>query len=142
MSKKWKHKDLWRISCANFTVEITRHSVKSFINEGYSVNAWCIYGYIYPEHPVFSKIEPNGSLWQEELNNMMLHGGCSFLKTHKTDDGKITSIQIGCDYSHEEDEYFSNLKTKKEAKRIFSDAEKLINWLNSYKERSDNETIC
>jgi hypothetical protein len=67
---------------------------------------------------------------------MPLHGGVSLYKLHldgnqyKGNRGGITSVQIGCDYNHLDDEHYSFIKTKEDANSIFYDAEKLYDYLN------------
>jgi len=136
----WRHKDVWttnRVSGDDFVIEVVRFASKPYFrNEG--ENKWCVYVYVYPQHPLFKKINPTVgdtiSIYDERLPNMPLHGGCTYTKIHLTDDGKeITSIQIGADYSHYGDELYSIMATKDEAWRIFNyDAEELYKWMQEY----------
>ena len=135
----WKHKDVWttnRVSGDDFIIEVVRFTSKPYLpNEG--KNKWCIYVYVYPQHPLFKKINPTVgdtiTCYDDRLPNMPLHGGCTYTKIHLTDDGKeITSIQIGADYSHYRDERYSFMATKEDAYEVFFDAEVLYKWMQDY----------
>jgi hypothetical protein len=135
----WKHKDVWTNHQAlsdNFVIEVVRHTSKAYLpNEGQ--NKWCMYVYVYPEHPLFKKINPTVgdtiSTYDERLPDMPLHGGCTYAKIHLSDDGtKITSIQIGADYSHYNDERYSWMTAKESASDIFYDADVLYKWMQEY----------
>jgi len=135
----WRHKDVWTNRQAlsdNFLIEVVRFTSKAYLpNEGQ--NKWCLYVYVYPEHPLFKKINPTVgdtiSTYDERLPDMPLHGGCTYTKIHLTDDGtRITSIQIGADYSHYGDERYSWITAKEDASDIFYDADVLFKWMQEY----------
>jgi hypothetical protein len=88
---------------------------------------WCVYAYIYPNHPHFERIQ--GDDWrQESLSALPLHCGVSYFKRHWTDEGN-TSVQVGCDYNHVDDDRYTRMETKEDAASVFCDAEELFRWL-------------
>ena len=105
MSKEWNHKDLWISRHDKFAVEVSRHIGQAHEELGLGPNRWCVYAYVYPEHPLFESIDLNGGMWQSALVDLPLHGGCSFFKVHQEFGGKVTSAQIGCDYNHYGDDH-------------------------------------
>ena len=132
----WKHKDMWSLRGKNFLVQISRHgeekpeSERSFCYDEEGPHRWCVYAYIYPDHPNFGKFEGD-AIWQEASGALPLHGGCSFLRYHRSDDGaKVTSVQVGCDYNHLHDTEFTRYATKDEAYEVFADAEALYQRLD------------
>lgn len=126
MSKEWQHKDLWVLRHKDFAVEVSRHVAQAHEELGLGPNRWCVYVYVYPTHPLSGLIDLNGGTWQDALANLPLHGGCSFFRVHKKFSGKVTSVQIGCDYNHYGDDRYSHMATKAEASSVFRDAEELF----------------
>ena len=123
MSKNWKHKDLWTLRGKDFAIEVSRHSVATMApNEG--INRWCVYAYIHPTNPYFSKFEGD-DYWQDATQCMPFHGGCTYLE-YITRGGKVTCIKVGADYSHYRDDHFYHYATKDDAWEVFSDAEELF----------------
>ena len=133
----WQHKDIWsvRYSDNNFSVTV-EHFTRTpiFFNEG--ENSWCVYVYLYPEHPLFKEINPKLgeplNTWDERFYNIPFHGGCTYAQLHINDNGTITSIQLGADYQHFGDEEYSRMSSKEDAYLVFYDAKKLINWAMNY----------
>jgi len=123
---EWEHKDEWKRSSNNFVVSVTRHSesVKSYEGK----NRWCVYAYIYPNHPYFEKIDQTGATYQDALTTMPLHCGASLFACPMYG-GKVTSIKVGADYNHYKDDYFTYYNTKEEAYEVFKDADELFEWL-------------
>lgn len=130
--KNWKHLDLWRLHGKNFAVEVSRHT-KDYCAPGEGQNGWCVYAYIYPDHPHFKKFDGD-SHGQAAACDMPLHGGPTYLRYHRADDGTVCSIKVGCDYSHLYDERYSYHETMEDAITQFHDAEKLFAWLENYTE--------
>lgn len=128
---KWKHADEWKCHGKDFIVMVHRHHSESpqyhqpFADEG--PHRWCVYAFIYPKHPHFAEI--NGDDWhQESVCRMPLHCGVSYLMRH-WDGEHNTSVQIGCDYNHIDDNRYTHMETKDDAAPVFRDAEKLFRWL-------------
>ncbi len=129
----WDHKDLWRMNGPNFMVEVSRHSVPvrdegcCYDSEG--PHRWCVYAYIYPKHPHFARFNGTEEMRQEAASRLPLHGGPSFCRKHLNAKGEVTSYQVGADYNHLHDWFFTQHATKQEAATVFSDAEELHQWL-------------
>jgi hypothetical protein len=49
----WKKKTLWVRRGTNFAVEVSLHTDSS-LDPMDGENRWCVYAYIYPEHPHFA----------------------------------------------------------------------------------------
>lgn len=96
-------------------------------------NNWNVYAWIYPEHPLFEKLSAHTSGDDGEsyalTSDMPLHGGQTFFTLHHAAGGKVTSVQIGCDYMHHMDDRFNEYATREEAREVFADAEELHAWL-------------
>ena len=128
---KWEHADEWKCAGNDFMVMVRRHydEPPAYITRLYSrgPHMWCVYAYIYPNHPHFERIQ--GDDWrQESLSELPLHCGVSYFKRH-WDGENNTSIQVGCDYSHIYDDRYTRMETKEDAASVFCDAEELFRWL-------------
>lgn len=89
---------------------------------------WCIYGFVYPEHPLFSKFKPEENMYQQPVDEAPLHWGISYFQPH-FDGNKITSFQFGCDYNHNDDDWHTHQEMDES---VFGDALKLYDWLEEY----------
>lgn len=137
MITKWIHKDEWRLNGEQFTITVCRHTSPSIpslpslpslqSNEG--VHRWTVYAYIYPKHWYFDKFNKSSIIFDDVCTNLPLHGGPTFLEFHRGLDA-VNSVQVGCDYNHYDDEYYTHLATFEDAKSIFNDAQELFNWLS------------
>lgn len=114
----WRHKDEWTKSGPNCLVKVSRH-------ETMGENRWCLYAYLYPKHPHFSKFEGD-SMWQDAANFFNWHRGCSYLEYHRDNKGEVGSVQVGCDYNHLYDDQFLGMATKDDAWEVFVDADRLL----------------
>lgn len=123
------HKDEWKKYGENFCIVVSRHSVPTTTYDDKGPNRWRIYAYIYPKHWHFGSFDGDG-LWQDATSVLNLHGGASFFRANRDDIGDITSIQVGCDYNHLHDEYYTNLDGA-EGNPVFNDAEALYEWLSA-----------
>ncbi len=139
MSIEWEYSEEWGSRHDKFTVEVSRHVAQAHEELGMGPNRWCIYVYIYPEHPLFGSIDLGGGMWQNLLANLPLHGGCSFFKVHQQFKGEVTSVQIGCDYSHYWENRYSHMATKAEASSVFQDAKKLFDWMLAKVETNNDQ---
>lgn len=131
----WRHKDEWTKRGENFLVKVSRHSDDGFdIHDGEFVKTgrvehkWCLYAYIFPKHPHFSKFEGD-SMWQDASAFYDWHCGCSYLEYHRDYKGEILSVQVGCDYNHLHDDHFLDMATKESARSVFGDADELFETL-------------
>ena len=124
-NSKWDHKDEWRRRGKNFSVLVSRHTALADRETG--PNRWCIYAYLYPMHPHFSVFDGH-SIYQHAAEIMPLHCGASMVDFPMRN-GKITAIQVGCDYHHLYDDVYSFIETKEDACQVFEDADTLFDWL-------------
>lgn len=135
MEDQWRHKDIWKREGRFFLVEISRHSVDRF-DPGEGPHRWCIYAYIYPQHPYFERFDVDGPMFQEAASALPLHGGPSFFRAHYDRKGeKFTSIQVGADYNHLYDDRFCHDATREDAQEVFKDATHLFDWLEMQAEQ-------
>ena len=130
MEKVWDKKELWIKRHETFAVEVSRHDGLAYDRRGKF--RWCVYAYIYPNHPLFSEIE-SGKEYEPPICDMPFHGGCTFLNANRNDSGGITSWKIGCDYNRLYDDYYTHMETKEDALSVFMDAENLIAYLSQIK---------
>lgn len=141
MTTDWVKKDIWKREGKDFSIEVSRHTTRyhdESSDEG--VNRWCVYAYIYPTHPHFKKFEGD-RMWQDAATALPLHCGVSFLRYHRDDDGKVTSVQVGADYHHLYDNAFTFFETKEDAYRVFSDAGELYAWLDGCWKTEESQNI-
>lgn len=124
----WAHKDEWKRCGKNSQVVVSRHSATSEF--GLGPHRWCVYAYVYPKHPHFANFSGN-NMWQDAASVMPLHAGPSYLRWHRDDEGKATSVQVGCDYNHLHDHHYCDYATKDDARSVFVDADELFDWLES-----------
>lgn len=126
----WNYKEVWKKYGEGFCVEVSRHSVeRSMLGQG--LHRWCVYVYIYPTHPLFAKIDRSLGMYQDTVRELPLHNGPSFFQCHADNDGNITSIQVGADYNHLYDDYFTHYETANDAMEVFLDAEDLIKFMTT-----------
>ena len=135
MNDEWKLRKIWKRRGKHFTIEISHHKVEQR-DEDDGGNRWCVYAYIYPEHPHFVSFNGN-SMWQDAALASPLHGGPSYLQWHRDNDGNFTSIQVGADYNHLGDEHHSFNETAEDARSVFHDADELFDWLSSKKDKPE-----
>lgn len=131
MTDNWRKKNTWVKRHNNFTVEVSRHSDPDIFGEEHHI--WCVYAYIHKSHPHFKKFVGEDTC-QDATDFMPLHGGCSYLKY--LNNGNC--VQVGCDYNHYRDDYYTKLETKEDAFAVFADAQKLFDWLINYGSVSDD----
>lgn len=115
----------------DFCVVVRRHEapeVASIYRTSEGPHRWCVYVYVYPTHPIFPRFRGEKTS-QPALDGMPLHAGCTYLQRHYRA-GKITSIEVGCDYNHYGDEHFGIYATPDQAGEVFRDAEALFAWMN------------
>lgn len=132
----WRCANLWRKRGSGFCVEVSHHTVDHYDRHRGS-NRWCVYAYIYQQHPLFANFEGDG-LFQDAALTLPLHGGPTLLRWHHDNEGNRTSIQVGADYDHMDDEFYTYLCVEDDARSVFNDAEKLVSYLDA--RNHDNES--
>jgi len=129
---EFKHKDVWTTHGKGFCVEVVRWERElSISEESWSIsdtNIWNIYAYIYPSHTLFNKLKRVKRAGDCYKFGIPFTRDISYFNKNQREN-KICSIQIGNDYNHLGDEYFTRCSTKDEASSIFFDAEELFKYL-------------
>jgi len=123
----WDYKEEWWQRGKNFLIAVKRHEEKpsSFSSDEEGPHRWCVYAYIYPDHPHFAAFGETDEMYQRAATMLPLHGHPSFFHRHVDDGGNTTSFQVGADYHHLHDAHFTHMATKDEAAEVFADAEEL-----------------
>jgi hypothetical protein len=125
----WRHCDEWKRDGRGFRITVVRWTVNmDQLDPGKGPHRWAVYAYICPGHPLFRSFS-GSRLLQDAAISLPLHGGPSFLRWHRDDDGNPTSIQVGADYNHLGDGRFSHYATHTEAIQVFNDADRLFEHL-------------
>ncbi len=128
--KNWKHKDIWKKSGNGFLIEVSRHSEDyEPIDRREGPHMWCVYAYIYPNHPHFNAFNDKDDLYQDATSELPGHSYPSYLKRHVDKDGQVTSFQVGWDYHHDGDYMFTHDGDAETASRQFRDAQELFDRL-------------
>ena len=121
----WDHKDEWRVRGDHFLVTITRHYGPTSGQDHLGPHRWAVYAYIYPGHPRSELFADDRSIFQPAVTGLPMHGGCSYIDYHERN-GERVSVQVGADYNHDGDNYYTSLATAGEARSVFIDAEQLF----------------
>ena len=129
----WDYKELWRQRGNDSLVEVSHH--QEIARDGDGPNRWCVYAYIYPDHPRFSLFVEGGGMFQAAAQDLPMHGGsicrASLVEPLRHGGETITAWEVGADYSHDHDQEYTHFNTKDEASTVFFDAETLISFLNA-----------
>jgi hypothetical protein len=124
--KSWKPTKSWFIRGKTFSVEVNLHTVEPVIFDGFrddrGESRWCIYAYIFPTHPLFSKFESD-QIYQDATEIMPFHCGCTYLKRSPD------VVKVGCDYNHLHDEFYTHIEGPEDSLSVFNDANELVDWL-------------
>lgn len=116
----WKPKLEWKKEGNTFAVVVSKH--KSYTDE----NIWCTYLYIYPKHPAFKMFNRDGGMFEQPHFNC--HSYVSYFKAHlSTKTNEVCSYQLGWDYNHDGDSYYTSIESVDAAGTIFYNAEALFN---------------
>ena len=140
---KWEHKDIWKSYGKDFLIEVVRWSSPEY-NGSYTEivgqkNHWNVYAYIYPEHPLFDKLDKSHENWfNQPIHHLHFHRGCSFMQWYADNAGEFTSAKLGSDYDHLGDK-FEHISTKEDAWQVFKDAKTLYNQLLQLQKDSDEQ---
>jgi len=122
---EWKHVDRWHKRGPNFAVEVKRTRADND-------NCWCVYAYIYHDHPYFAHFGPEvDDALRVSADLMPLHGGPTLLRRYYDDHGVTITVQVGGDYHHLGDDCFLHADDASAAAGVFLDAEKLFEWLSA-----------
>ena len=124
----WAHKNVWSFRSKNFCVEVSRHVATRL--DGEDENIWCIYAYIWKEHPSFRLFKKDESPFNQP--HFEVHSYPSYYRAHINKDGDVMSHQIGWDYNHDGDSRYLEYKTKDDAGSVFWDAKNLIRQLKEW----------
>ena len=133
----WRKKELWFKHGNGFCIEVSKHLEivhEEIKREG--PNRWCVYAYIYTNHPLFKKIKGT-DIFQESLSGIPFHKGCTYVEQKIEPINKeICSYKIGADYHHLHDDEYTYMNNGNEAEQVFDDAERLAMYLEEvWKER-------
>lgn len=133
----WEHKEEWRASGTShlgFCVVVSRHEVGVRDDDDRGPHCWCVYAWIYPGHPRFKRFKDE-SIFQDAATELPLHGGvitnATLVRKHYTAKEGVISVQVGSDYRHLHDERFTHMATRDEAREVFRDAERLVEFLKA-----------
>ena len=129
ISTVWQHTNKYLTRKSNFSVEVVHSKTPGIYTEE---NHWCIYAYIYSNHPSL-ELFTSDEIYQNATESFPFHGGCSFVRRNYNSEGEVVSVQVGCDYNHYRDDDYLTMSTIEEAGSIFYDAEKLVKYLEGYK---------
>jgi hypothetical protein len=109
-----KHYDSWFHREDNHSVELTRC-------DGRDGNIWCVYAYIYEQHPMWKILNP--AMDMMSAPQLPLHAGCTYFQFQHT------CYKMGCDYNHLGDDRFLRIK---DHTRLLCDLDELNTYLKEY----------
>lgn len=99
-TKKWLYRE------NTFSLEIVK-SVDSEREIGSLPKIWWfVYLYIYQGHPLFARFKdrPKNLKTLDQLNDILpFHSGITYYEKIYSDNRKICSLKVGCDYQHKWD---------------------------------------
>lgn len=127
---QWRQKELWHRRGEGFCVEVSRHT-DAPLDDSEGPNRWCVYAYIYPDHPHFEKFDGD-KMWQYAATVLPLHGGPSMLRWHFDANGNPTSVQVGADYHHDGDGGYTFCDRAEDAYSVFQNTNELVEWLETH----------
>ncbi len=123
----WRRKEEWKRPGIDFIVTVEHFFFGSETSErDDGGERWCVYAYIYPKHPRFRRFSGTG-IYQDATKDLPLHSGCTYLRQHRDNDGSVTSFQVGADYNHLHDGFFTHERDF--GGRVKSDADALFDFL-------------
>ena len=131
----WNLVEKWNNRSNKFSVEVSHHceqKISSFDDCYDGRHRWCVYIYIFPDHPKFKEFVDD-SMYSSATDNIPFHGGCTFNRPVFDADGVKQYIKVGCDYNHYGDVLYTYMDTKEAAYSVFADAEQLYNYMIGYK---------
>ena len=133
-SSDFKKQHSWFIKKSTFSIEVIAWEMY----ENHWI--WNVYVYLFQDNKLFNDVE--------SAKNLPFHGGCTFDKFYikepalgiKYDWQKIDkSLQVGCDYSHLDDDYFTQCHPDDGVPHaIISDVDCLIQAVEEF----NNDIIC
>ena len=134
----FRRKELWSMDGKDFMIQVSRHEEPVHFPSGCydetGPHRWCVYAYIYPKHPHFAAFDGTENMWQDATAGLPLHGGVTYCRKHVDASGTVTSYQVGADYNHLYDSYFTRCDTPDEASEVFNDARQLHKLLTTIKQ--------
>ena len=133
----------WSRKGGSFNVQVVNHlkdvsALQSIFEAGGIASddggqRWNVYAFIFPVHPLFAKLDPESDSWsgQEVISAMPFHYGASYLRRHFNEKGELSCYQIGSDYNHLHDEFFTRAVTTDDAWQVFKHACDLFDHLEA-----------
>ena len=134
MKQGYRKTEDWKRGSNGFLVVVNHHtsSINAELACGEGPHRWCVYAYIYQNHPHFEAFDGTEAMWQDAATILPMHGGPSLLRVHtKYPDHAITSYQVGADYNHLHDDEYTHMANEIEAASVFRDADELFEWLSA-----------
>lgn len=138
--KKWNEIREWSKAGKACAVKVKR-SDNVLHGHGSGPWQWCIYLYLYPAHPAFPLVDQAGSMSQDLFDELPLHGGCTYFRTHLYGPAEVpwkhegtASVEIGCDYSHLHDDDYTR---DEDGAAVFADAEALLAFASDWRREPD-----
>ena len=130
--KDYNKSTSWVRKGALFNIEIKQHiiPVHPVYNMGRGPFNWYLYAYVFKKHPLFDTFDIDQDAYQAVTDKMPFHGGCTYLEPSYRG-SKISSIKVGCDYQHLDDDRFSHYETLNENPEIVIDAQELYQYMES-----------
>ena len=131
---EWAKSEKYLRRGKGFCVEVSRHEVKpTDERDDRGRFRWCVYAYIYPTHQLFQAamdyMTPGSN--EDAIRALTMHGGVTLKHVIMMDGDRteVSSVQLGCNYNHLDDERFTHYETKEDAVCVFLDANMLFNEL-------------
>ena len=100
-------------------------------NRGSEENKWNVYCYLYPGHPLCNSADAQSIL------NDYFHWGITFEHIRREGNGIITTVQLGSDYEHLDDDY-SHCSELFQVPEIVADAKILYDFLENVTQTEAN----
>ena len=118
--------EVWHHRSRGFTVAIV-HWLDENHDDRNGPHRWNVYAYVYPAHPMFAALAEGRT--SPAVGALPLHEGETCYHWHIGSDGWPTSLQIGSDYNHFNDERYTHMATADDARSVFADADRLVDYL-------------
>lgn len=113
---EYRYKEEWLKREKDFSISIHRWK-----HIGSNENIWNVYVHICPEHAMFDELQE-----EYDCKNIEFHGGCTYVKWHRDENGKVTDKNYGCDYNHYGDDYFNDCEKLEDAHELLADVKEIM----------------
>lgn len=131
----WEETKSWYKRHRTFSVEIKRW-INGHGSHYRGAHMWNVYANIFDTHPLFNIFNNQTQKDLDAIDELkkQFHWGITFKREVTSLSGlhkpqKIKTVQLGSDYNHLHDDYFSHLATLEAAHEVKEDAEALFNYL-------------